>query len=82
MRVDLNQATLKNIRLAGLYGRWMLDTYHKGLAILQSGIGKSPVVTKTFAFKDCQRGFDLLYQGKAIKGAIGFVLEVALITLS
>jgi threonine 3-dehydrogenase len=65
--VDLNQAILKNLEITGVYGREMFDTWHKGLAMLQTGLDISPVITHTFAFKDYQQGFDMLNRGEAMK---------------
>lgn len=65
--VDLNKAIFKGLQFKGVYGREMFDTWHKGLAMLESGLDITPVITHHFAFEDFQRGFDVLNAGEASK---------------
>ncbi len=65
--VALNKIIFKGIRLKGVYGREMFDTWHKGIAMLESGLDISPVITHQFAFDDFQQGFDVLEVGEASK---------------
>ena len=65
--VDLNKAIFKGLQFKGVYGREMFDTWHKGLAMLESGLDITPIITHHFAFEDFQSGFDALNAGKAGK---------------
>jgi len=65
--VDLNKAIFKGLQFKGVYGREMFDTWHKGLAMLESGLDITPVITHHFAFEDFQAGFDALNAGQAGK---------------
>ncbi len=65
--LDLNKAIFKSLQFKGVYGREMFDTWHKGLAMLESGLDISPVLTHHFAFEDYQEGFDVLNAGEASK---------------
>ncbi len=65
--VDLNKAIFKSLRFTTIYGREMFDTWHKGLAMLESGIDISPVITHVFDFEDFNEGFTALNNGEAIK---------------
>ncbi|MCR9138038.1 MAG: L-threonine 3-dehydrogenase [Alphaproteobacteria bacterium] len=65
--VDLNKAIFKGLQFKGVYGREMFDTWHKGLAMLESGLDITPVITHHFAFEDFQCGFDVLNAGEAGK---------------
>ncbi len=65
--VDLNKAIFKGLQFKGVYGREMFDTWHKGLAMLESGLDITPVISHHFAFDDFQRGFDVLNAGEACK---------------
>ncbi len=65
--LDLNKAIFKGIQLKGIYGREMFDTWHKALAMLESGLDISPILTHRFEFEDFQSGFDVLNEGRASK---------------
>ena len=65
--VDLNKAIFKSLQFKGVYGREMFDTWHKGLAMLESGLDITPVISHHFPFEDFQKGFDVLNAGEACK---------------
>lgn len=67
VEVDLSRAIFKSLRFVGIYGREMFDTWHKGLAMLESGLSISPVITHNLAFEDFETGFDALNKGEAMK---------------
>lgn len=65
--VDLNRAIFKGLRFKCIYGREMFDTWHKALAMLESGLDITPVLTHSFAFEDYEHGFSALNEGRASK---------------
>lgn len=65
--IDMNEAIFKGITIKGIYGREMFETWHKTLAMLESGLDISPVITHRLAFEKYQEGFDALNAGKACK---------------
>ena len=65
--VDLSRAIFKSLRFTCIYGREMFDTWHKGLAMLESGLDISPVITHVFNLEDFDQGFTALNNGEAIK---------------
>ncbi len=65
--VNLNAAIFKGLHLRGIYGREMFDTWHKALAMLESGLDITPVLTHDFAFEDYEKGFAALNAGEASK---------------
>ncbi len=71
--VDLNRAIFKSLELHGIYGREMFDTWHKALAMLESGLDVSPVITHRMAFEDWERGFAALEAGEAAKVVLDLV---------
>lgn len=66
-RVDLTMAVFKGLTFEGIYGRKMYETWHKMLAMLESGLDVSPVISHRFAFEDFAQGFDAINAGKANK---------------
>ena len=65
--VDPNKAIFKGLQFKGIYGREMFDTWHKALAMLESGLDISPVLTHRFSFEDFEKGFEVLNKGQASK---------------
>jgi threonine 3-dehydrogenase len=65
--VDLNTAIFKGITFECIYGRKMYETWHKMLAMLESGLDVSPVISHRLAFKDYAKGFEAIAGGHACK---------------
>lgn len=65
--VDLGKLVGKALTLRGIYGRQMYETWYKMLALLDSGLDMSPMITHHFAARDFQDAFDLMKSGKAGK---------------
>ena len=65
--VDLNTAIFKGITFEGIYGRLMYETWHKMLAMLESGLDVSPVISHRLAFEDFAEGFEAVAAGHACK---------------
>ena len=65
--IDLNKAIFKGLQFKGIYGREMFDTWHKALAMLESGLDISPILTHRFSFEDFEKGFEVLNKGQASK---------------
>jgi len=45
----------------------MYETWYKMIAMLQSGLDVSPVITHHFKAQDFQQGFDLMLSGQSGK---------------
>ena len=65
--VDLNTAIFKGLSFKGIYGREMYDTWHKMLAMLESGLDVSAVISHRLPLADFEKGFAALLGGKANK---------------
>ena len=66
---DFAKMVLKMITIKGIYGREMFETWHKMLAMLQSGLDIRPVITSRFPAAD----FDIAFQS-AIQGGAGKIV--------
>ena len=64
---DFGKLVGKALTLKGVYGREMYDTWYKMLALLDSGLDMSPMITHRFAARDYQKAFDLMETGKSGK---------------
>jgi threonine 3-dehydrogenase len=65
--IDWNQVVFKGLLLKGIYGREMFETWYKMVAMLQSGLHLSPVVTHRFPIDRFQEGFDVMRSGRSGK---------------
>jgi threonine 3-dehydrogenase len=65
--IDWNEVIFKGLTLKGIYGREMYETWYKMLAMLQSVLDVSPVITHHLAMADFEAGFAALNAGQACK---------------
>jgi threonine 3-dehydrogenase len=59
----------KGVRLYGIYGRRMYDTWERTQALLRGGLDVTPILTHRFDLADWERGFELIasrHAGKVV----------------
>lgn len=71
--VDLNTAIFKGLTLKGIYGRRLYETWHKMLAMLETGLDVSPVISHRFPLERYRDAFRVIEEGHAAK----VLLEIA-----
>jgi threonine 3-dehydrogenase len=57
----------KGLEIKGIYGRQMFETWYKMVAMLQSGLDLSPVLTHHFPVADYRKGFEAMLSGHSGK---------------
>lgn len=65
--LDLTDIILKGLKLKGIYGREMFETWYKMTSMLQSHLDISPVITHRFGVDDFQKAFDVMRSGQSGK---------------
>ena len=65
--IDWNQVIFKGLVIKGIYGREMYETWYKMIAMLQSGLDVSPVMTHHFPVADYEQAFELMASGQSGK---------------
>ncbi|HEY4923324.1 MAG TPA: L-threonine 3-dehydrogenase [Roseiarcus sp.] len=70
--IDWNQVIFKGLTLKGIYGREMYETWYKMLAMLQSGLDVTPVITHRLPMAEYEKGFAALNAGQACKVVLDF----------
>ena len=65
--LDIDQVILKGITVKGIYGREMFDTWYKSVAMLESGLDVSKVISHRFSLDHYRDAFDVLRSGEASK---------------
>jgi len=65
--IPWNQVIFKALRIKGIYGREMYETWYKMTAMLQSGLDIKPVITHHFPVQDYKEGFEIMSAGQSGK---------------
>ncbi|MGL4288321.1 MAG: L-threonine 3-dehydrogenase, partial [Phreatobacter sp.] len=65
--VDWTKLVFKMITVKGIYGREMFETWHKMLAMLQSGLAVRKIITHRLGIEDFDQGFEIMTRGECGK---------------
>jgi threonine 3-dehydrogenase len=66
--VDLSEEVIfKGLRVYGISGRRMFETWYRTTALLEEGLDLSPIITHRLSLTDFRRAFDLVASGHAGK---------------
>lgn len=66
-QVDWTKIVFRMITVKGVYGREMFETWHKMLALLQSGLDVRKVITHRFDVAEYERAFETMRRGDSGK---------------
>lgn len=64
---DFQKIIFKALTVKGIYGREMYETWYKMIAMLQSGLDVSKIITHRFRADDYQKAFDAMRSGQSGK---------------
>jgi threonine 3-dehydrogenase len=67
MAVDWNQVIFKGLEIKGIYGREMFETWYKMVAMLQSGLDLSPIITHHYKVEQFEQAFATMLSGSSGK---------------
>lgn len=67
LAIDWNQVIFKGLIIKGIYGREMYETWYKMIAMLQSGLDVSPIITHRFNIDEFETGFETMASGQSGK---------------
>ena len=65
--IDWNDIVFKGLTLQGIYGRRMFETWYKMLAMLETGLDITPVITHHFPADDFETALDVMRTGECGK---------------
>ncbi|MFO1105149.1 MAG: L-threonine 3-dehydrogenase [Amaricoccus sp.] len=71
--IDWNQVIFKMLTLKGIYGREMFETWYKMIALVQSGLDVSALITHRLGIEDFADGFAAMREGRAGKVVMDWV---------
>lgn len=66
-KVNWNDIVWKGLKIKGIYGREMFETWYKMGAMIQGGLDIYPVITHRFSYNDYEKGFEAMISGKSGK---------------
>ena len=67
LSIDWKHVIFNMLTIKGIYGREMFETWYKMSVMLESGLDISPVITHRFAWRDYEKGFDVMRSGNSGK---------------
>ncbi len=65
--IDWNKVIFKGLHLKGIYGREMYETWYKMIALVQSGMDITPVITHRLPYNGFEQGFAAMLSGQSGK---------------
>ena len=65
--VDWNAVIFKMLHIKGIYGREMFETWYKMIALVQSGLDVSGLITHRIGIDDFEQGFAAMISGNSGK---------------
>ena len=65
--INWDHVVFKGLNITGIYGREMFETWYKMMAMLQTGLDVSGVITHRFDAKDFEKGFEAMKSGNSGK---------------
>jgi threonine 3-dehydrogenase len=57
IKIDVSRIVFNQLRLHGIYGREMYETWYKMSVMLKSGLDLAPVITHRFSYRDHEEAF-------------------------
>ena len=66
-KIDWDDVIFKGLKIKGIYGREMYETWHKMVQILRGGLNVKKILTHTFPASNYQDAFDILDIGQCGK---------------
>ena len=73
MAIDWNQVIFKGLEIKGVYGREMFETWYKMVAMLQSGLDLTPMITHRYPVDDYEKAFATMLSGESGKVVLDWV---------
>lgn len=65
--IDWNTVIFSMLKIQGIYGREMYETWYKMTSMIQSGLNIAPVITHRFHYTEFEKGFEVMRSGNSGK---------------
>jgi threonine 3-dehydrogenase len=75
--IDWSRVIFKGLRLKGIYGREMFETWYKMASLLQAGMDITPVITHRFPIEQFAEAFAITSSGNSGKVILDWGVDPA-----
>jgi threonine 3-dehydrogenase len=65
--IDWDKVIFHGLRIKGIYGREIFETWYKMAALIKAGLDVSPIITHRFKIDDFKEGFEIMASGNSGK---------------
>ncbi len=65
--IDWNKLVFNGLKIKGIYGREMFETWYKMQAMIKAGLDVSPIITHRYHYTEFEKGFEAMISGKSGK---------------
>ena len=65
--IDWDKIIFQGLKIKGIYGREIFETWYKMAALIKAGLDISPIITHRFKIEDFQEGFEIMASGNSGK---------------
>ena len=65
--IDWGKVIFHGLRIKGIYGREIFETWYKMAALIKAGLDITPIITHRFDIDDFQKGFEIMASGNSGK---------------
>jgi threonine 3-dehydrogenase len=65
--IDWDKVIFQGLRIKGIYGREIFETWYKMAALVKAGLDVTPIITHRFKIDDFQQGFEIMASGNSGK---------------
>ena len=66
-KVEWDEIIFKGLKIKGIYGREMFETWYKMTQLIRGGLDVAPLITHRFNADDFQQAFDVIESGECGK---------------
>lgn len=67
LTIDWEKVVFNMLKIKGIYGREMFETWYKMTSMIQSGLDLSPVITHRFSYTEFETAFEIMRTGRSGK---------------
>ena len=66
-KINWDHVIFKGLKIKGIYGREIFETWYKMCAMIQSGLDIKPIFTHRFKYSEFQQAFEIMAEGRSGK---------------
>ena len=72
--IEWNKFIWKGLKMKGIYGREIFETWHKMDYMIRSGLNVAPIITHRLPYTEFREGFEAMNSGKSGKVVLDWIV--------